>query len=221
MQDRKIRVVLADDHPFVRAGIRQFLERAPDVQIVGEASDGDEALRLIAQHNPDVVVLDLQMPRVSGVEVLRRLQAERPGTRVLVLTAYDDDPYVFAALRAGAKGYILKTAAPDELAHAVRVVYEGHSALDPSVTGRLVRQIGSPGPVENPADRLTGRELEVLKLAAHGLTNQAIGSQLGISERTVHSHLVNIFSKLGVSTRTEAAMKAVRLGWLSLEDTSD
>lgn len=211
-----IRVVLADDHPAVRAGIRQFLERDPAIQVVGEAGDGEEALMLVARHRPDVLVLDLRMPRLSGLEVIRRLRAEFPQVRVLVLTAYDDDPYVFAALRAGAHGYLLKTAAPDELIHGVRTVHARRTVLDPEVAGRVVEGLGRPEP-----ERLTERELEVLRLAARGLTNRAIGYRLGISERTVHTHLIHIFAKLGVSTRTEAVLRAIRLGWLSLEETAE
>ena len=145
-------------------------------------------------------------------------------TRFIVLTAYDDDPYIFAALRAGAKGYLLKTAGPDELARAIRMVNAGHSALDPAVTEKVVDRVGMSGKTGGTAlteaERLSARELEVLRLAATGRTNRAIGLELGISERTVHSHLMNIFAKLGVNTRTEASLKAVRLGWITLDDSA-
>ncbi len=219
MSAPRIRVLLADDHPAVRAGIRQFLERDPSIEVIAEAGNGEEALALIAQHRPDVVILDLRMPGLSGLEVLRQLRAEHPEIRVLVLTAYDDDPYIFAALRAGARGYLLKTAGPEELTRGIRMVHAGRSVLDPGVAERLVEELGRPE-VEGGPERLTERELEVLRLAARGLTNRAIGFQLGISERTVHSHMINIFAKLGVSTRTEAVLKALRLGWISLEDTT-
>ncbi|HXF70456.1 MAG TPA: response regulator transcription factor [Thermoflexus sp.] len=218
MSHPRIRVLLADDHPAVRTGIRQFLERDPAIEVVAEAGSGEEALALIARHRPDVVILDLRMPGLSGLEVLRRLRAEHPEVRVLVLTAYDDDPYIFAALRAGARGYLLKTAGPEDLIRGVRMVYAGRSVLDPTVAERLMEELGRPE-AEGEPERLTERELEVLRLAARGLTNRAIGFQLGISERTVHSHMINIFAKLGVSTRTEAVLKAIRLGWISLEDT--
>ena len=221
MDEHIIRVILADDHPTVRAGIRQFLERDPEIQVLAEANDGEEALALIARHRPDVAILDLQMPRLSGLDVIRRLRTELPQVRALVLTAYDDDPYIFAALRAGAKGYLLKTADPEELIRGIRLVYNGHSALDPGVAGRVVEHLGQANATpENEPERLSERELEVLKITARGLTNRAIGLQLGISDRTVHSHLMNIFGKLGVNTRTEATLKAIRLGWLSLEDTT-
>jgi DNA-binding NarL/FixJ family response regulator len=218
---RKIRVILADDHPAVRAGIRQFIERDPTIQVLAEAGDGAQALELIRLHRPDVVMLDLQMPNVSGLELIGQVRAEYPDTAVVVLTAYDDAPYIFAALRAGAKGYLLKTSGPDELARAIRCVHDGGSALDPCVANRVVESLGKPSaPVVPDPERLSARELEVLRLAAQGLTNRAIGYELKISERTVHSHLINIFEKLDVSTRTEAALKAVRLGWLSLSDTT-
>ncbi|GBD07851.1 Transcriptional regulatory protein DegU [Candidatus Thermoflexus japonica] len=220
MSAPRIRVLLADDHPAVRAGIRQFLERDPAIEVVAEAGNGEEALALIARHRPDIVLLDLRMPGLSGLEVLRRLRTEHPEVRALVLTAYDDDPYVFAALRAGARGYLLKTTSPDDLIRGVRMVYAGRSVLDPGVAERLVEEWGRPEAGGSP-ERLTERELEVLRLAARGLTNRAIGFQLGISERTVHSHLMNIFAKLGVNTRTEAVLKAIRLGWISLEDAAE
>jgi DNA-binding NarL/FixJ family response regulator len=161
------------------------------------------------------------MPKLSGLEMASKVRDEWPSVRVIILTAYDDDPYVSAALRAGAKGYLLKTTGPEELARAIRLVHAGHSALDPSVIQRAVEKLSRPGAtLEAAPERLSERELDVLRLAAQGKTNRVIGRQLGISERTVHSHLMNIFSKLNVNTRTEAALKAVRLGWLSLEDTS-
>jgi DNA-binding NarL/FixJ family response regulator len=218
---QQIRVILADDHPAVRAGIRQFMERDPGLAVLGEAEDGAQALELIRHHRPDVAVVDLQMPKLSGLEMASKVRDQWPSVRVIILTAYDDDPYVSAALRAGAKGYLLKTTGPEELARAIRLVHAGHSALDPSVIQRAVEKLSRPGAtLEAAPERLSERELDVLRLAAQGKTNRVIGRQLGISERTVHSHLMNIFSKLNVNTRTEAALKAVRLGWLSLEDTS-
>jgi DNA-binding NarL/FixJ family response regulator len=217
----KIRVILADDHPAVRAGIRQFVERDPSIEVLAEADDGAQALDLIRCHHPDVVMLDLQMPNVSGLELISRVRADYPDTALIVLTAYDDAPYIFAALRAGARGYLLKTSGPEELARAIHCVHDGGSALDPCVANQVVESLTRPpAPASPEAERLTARELEVLRLAAQGLTNRAIGHELKISERTVHSHLINIFEKLNVSTRTEAALKAVRLGWLSLSDTA-
>ncbi len=217
-----IRVVLADDHGVVRKGIRDFLEEAGDIEVVAEAADGEQALALVAEHRPDVLVLDIQMPKLSGVEVTRRVAAQCPGVRILVLTAYDDDPYVFALLRSGATGYILKTADSDELVRAVRTVAAGRSALAPEVAQKVVGQLagGTRSIGDEVVQALSQRELDVVRLASKGLTNRAIGLQLGISERTVQGHLANIYAKLHVNTRTEAVLKAVRLGWLVLDSTA-
>jgi len=214
-----IRVVLADDHPVVRQGIRDMIEEAGDIQVVAEAADGEEALAMVAAHRPDVVVLDVRMPKRSGVEVTRRVAEQYPGVRVLILTAYDDDPYVYALLKAGAAGYILKTADSDDLVRAVRLVAEGRPALAPEVAQKMVgRLAGGPRSVgDEVVQPLSDRELEVLQLAAKGLTNRGIGLSLSISDRTVQGHLANIYSKLHVNTRTEAVLKAVELGWLALD----
>jgi DNA-binding NarL/FixJ family response regulator len=209
-----IRVLLADDHAIVRAGIRQFLERAGDIQVVAEADDGEMAKDLIQQRHPDVAVLDIQMPRASGIEVTRWVRTNTPGVGVLILTAFDDDPYVMAVLQAGANGYILKTASPAELIKAVRDVNDGKSVLDPDVTHKLLSQLSHPREV-SPVEALTQREMEVLELVAKGFTNKAIGAQLGISDRTVQGHLAHIFDKLQAGSRTEAVMRAVSLGWIS------
>ena len=209
-----IRVLLADDHAIVRAGIRQLLEHSGDIQIVAEASDGEAAQALIQQHHPDVAVLDIQMPKASGIEVTRWVRAKMPDVGVLILTAYNEDPYVMAVLQAGANGYVLKTASPEDLIQAVHDVHEGKSVLDASITQKLMAHMfsGSKSPV---VEELTDRELEVLSLAAKGFTNKAIGVQLGISDRTVQGHLAHIFGKLQASSRTEAVMRAVSLGWIS------
>ncbi|MCK4316447.1 MAG: response regulator transcription factor [Anaerolineae bacterium] len=216
---KMIHVVLADDHAVVRKGIRQFLEEADDITVVAEASDGAEALRLVEAHQPDVAVLDIRMPEVTGVEATRRIKERFPQVRVLVLTAYDDDPYVFALLQAGADGYVLKTASGDELVRAVRTVHQGGTALSPEIAAKVVRQATSHRP-EGAADQvetLTTRELDVLRLAARGLTNRAIGHGLGISHRTVQGHLASIYGKLGVNSRTEAVTEALRRGWIVIE----
>lgn len=218
----RTRVILADDHAVVRKGIRDFLAEAGDIAVVAEAADGEEAVQLVAQHHPDVAVLDIQMPGVSGIEATRRIRAEYPDVGILILTAYDDDPYIFALLQAGANGYVLKTADSQELIRAVRAVARGESALDPTVAQRVVQRIASGHPTTHSAtevvEPLTERELDVLRLAAKGLTNRAIGLQLGISDRTVQGHLANVFAKLQVNSRTEAAMRAVKLGWLTLDE---
>ncbi|HIQ01964.1 MAG TPA: response regulator transcription factor [Anaerolineales bacterium] len=215
----KIRVLLADDHAVVRQGIRQFLEEAGDIEVVAEAGNGAEAVRLAEQHRPDIAVLDIRMPGVTGVEAARRIKAQIPQVRVLILTAYDDDPYIFALLQAGADGYILKTASGDELVRAVRTVHRGESALSPEVASKVVRQATARRPegAAGQVEPLTPRELDVLRLAAQGLTNRAIGHQLGISHRTVQGHLASIYGKLGVSSRTEAVTEAVRRGWIVIE----
>ncbi len=211
-----IRVLLADDHAVVRAGIRQFLEQDPEIEVVAEADDGLEAWAKIAQHRPDVVVLDIQMPGASGIEVTRRIRQHYRDMGVLILTAYDDDPYVMAVLQAGANGYVLKTASPASLTQAVHEVYEGQSALDPAIAHKLLQRITAEArhPEVQP---LTKRELEVLALAARGFTNKAIAAQLHISDRTVQGHLAHIFDKLQARSRTEAVMRAVSLGWLEIE----
>ncbi len=211
VNDRVIRVLLADDHRVVRAGIRQLLENAADIRVIAEAGDGEEAKVLIQEHHPDVVVVDIQMPKASGIEVARWVREHMPEVGVLILTAYDDDPYAMAVLRAGANGYILKTASAEDLIRAVQEVYEGKSVLDPLITRKLVSSFFSQAS-RMPLEALTEREEEVLRLAAKGYTNKAIGVQLGISDRTVQGHLARIFAKLQASSRTEAVMRAVALG---------
>ena len=211
---QQIRVLLADDHAVVRAGIRQFLDHAPDISVVAEADDGAMAQSLIAAEKPDVAVLDIQMPEATGIEVTRWVRASHPEVGVLVLTAYDDDPYVMAVLEAGANGYVLKTASPPEIIQAVRDVHEGKSALDPAVARKLMNQLASQRS-QPQVEPLTERELEVLALVAQGYTNKAIGLHLGISDRTVQGHLAKVYGKLDVNSRTEAVMRAVAEGWLA------
>ena len=216
-----IRVLLADDHAVVRAGIRQFLEHSGRIQVVAEADDGQKACDLIGKHNPDVVVLDIQMPEKSGIEVTHWIREHYPAMGVLILTAYDDEPYVRAVLRAGANGYVMKTSTPEEIAHAVEEIYEGKAVLDSSLTQKLMSSLGRGN--EESLESLTRREMEVLTLVGKGNTNKAIGLQLNISDRTVQNHLAHIFNKLQASSRTEAVMRAVSLGLLppDLADTMD
>jgi DNA-binding NarL/FixJ family response regulator len=213
-----IRVVLADDHAVVRKGIREFLEEQGDITVLAEAADGNSALTLIQDHAPDVAVLDIQMPGPNGIEVTRALRAAGSLVAILILTAYDDDPYIMAGIQAGANGYVLKSAAPDEIIRAVRAVHEGQSAVDPIVAAKLMAHVAAlrSVPPTLAAEPLTDRELEVLALVAKGLTNRAIGHQLGISDRTVQGHLANIYGKMGASSRTEAVMAAVKLGWIEV-----
>lgn len=213
MNNETIRVLLADDHAVVRAGIRQFLEHTDEINIIAEADDGETAKALIQTDPPDVAVLDIQMPKASGIEVTRWIRANYRQVGVLILTAFDDDPYVLAVLEAGANGYVLKTASPLEIIQAVKDVYAGKSALDPEITQKVMAHLigNKEAP---PVEELTERELEVLALAGRGFTNKAIGVQLSISDRTVQGHLARIFAKLSAASRTEAVMRAVSLGWL-------
>ncbi len=215
MQLMAIRVLLADDHAVVRKGVREFLEEEPDIIVVGEASDGlvavDQAVALV----PDVVVMDIAMPGLSGVEATKRIRRLVPQVRVLALTAYDDDPYIFGLLDAGVTGYVLKTAESREVVRAVRATAAGQAALDPSIAARILRRATHPSP---PLDALTERELAVLRLAARGLTNKQIGVELVISDRTVQNHLASTYTKLAVASRTEAVTVAMQRGLIQLRD---
>ena len=213
MNAAPIRVLIADDHAVVRAGIRQVLEHDQDIQVVAEAEDGLAAQASIEHHHPDVVVLDIQMPKASGIDVTRWVRSHYRDIGVLILTAYDEDPYVFAVLQAGANGYVLKTASPAEVIQAVRDVHGGKSVLDPAITQKVLAHLTHQHTAQ-VVETLSDREMEVLTLAGKGYTNKAIGLQLGISDRTVQGHLAKIFAKLQAASRTEAVMRAVSLGWL-------
>jgi DNA-binding NarL/FixJ family response regulator len=212
-------VVLADDHAVVRKGIREFLEEDPEIAIVAEASNGREALKLAVELRPDVAVLDIQMPEMTGIEATRGIKESAPGVRVLILTAYEDDPYIFALLRAGADGYLLKNADPDDLVRAVKATAAGGKVLAPDIAAKVVAHVttGKPAGASEQVEPLSERELDVLQLAGRGLTNKAIGLELGISDRTVQGHLANIYGKLAVASRTEAVTRALKLGWIILE----
>ena len=213
MSNMPIRVLLADDHAVVRAGIRMFFERAKDIEVVAEADDGEQAQAMILELHPDVAVLDIQMPKATGIEVTRWVRANARETGMLILTAYNDDPYVIAVLQAGANGYVLKTASPVEIIQAVRDVHEGKSAIQQSIAQKIIAMV-TQQKNEAPVEALTDREMEVLLALAKGFTNKAIATQLGISDRTVQGHIAHIFNKVGVSNRTEAVMRAVALGWV-------
>lgn len=214
-----IRVLLADDHAVVRKGIREFLDDDAELIVIAEAVNGQEAVHLAETLLPDVVVLDVQMPVMNGIDATREIKACLPGIRILILTAYDDEPYVFTLLRAGADGYILKNADSDEIVRAVKSVAGGGKVLDPTVAAKVVTQMttGKPAGASEQVEPLSDRELDVLRLAGQGLTNKAIGVALSISDRTVQGHLANIYGKLGVSSRTEAVTRALKLGWIFLD----
>jgi len=208
-----IRVILADDHAVVRQGIRQFLESAPDIQVVAEAKDGEQAVALIQHYQPDVAVLDIQMPKLSGIEVARQIRANRWPVGILILTSYDDDPFISAVLKVGANGYVLKTASPQEIICAVRDVRQGKSVLDATILPKVLALISQSRTIP-PVEPLTDRELEVLGEVARGFTNKVIGINLNISDRTVQGHIARIFEKLQANSRTEAVMRAISSGLL-------
>ncbi|MBA7628476.1 Transcriptional regulatory protein DegU [subsurface metagenome] len=215
----KIKVLLAEDHVIVREGTREFVQREPDMEVVGEAGDGEEAVKLATELQPDVVVMDIAMPKLNGIEATKRIKELYPSIAVLILTAYDYDQYIFALLEAGAAGYLLKGVRVRELIDAIRAVYAGESVLHPVIARRVIDRLVSPSPTETQTtEPLSEREIEVLKLAAKGISNKDIAEQLFLSPRTVQAHLGNIFNKLGVASRTEAILYGLRRGWLTLED---
>lgn len=208
-----ITVLLVDDHEMVRRGVRAFLETQPGIAVVAEAGGGEEAVRLAAEHAPDVALMDLIMPGMDGVEATRRLVARSPRTNVIMLTSYHDDEHIFPAIRAGALSYVLKEVGPDELAAAVRKAAEGEAVLHPRVAARVVRELhGARRDETNVFQELSDRELEVLKLIAEGMSNAEIAGRLYVSEKTVKSHVSNILGKLHLADRTQAAVYAWRQG---------
>jgi NarL family two-component system response regulator LiaR len=217
----KIKLLLAEDHRIVRESIRRFLERQPDLEVIGEAGDGEEAVRQTLELKPDVVIMDISMPKLNGIEATKRIKQSYPSTIVLVLTAYDYDQYIFALLEAGAAGYLLKDVSGQELIEAIRAVRRGDSVLHPIVARKLLNRFHKlkDGVSENSTVPLfTHVEIEVLKLAATGMSNKDIAENLSMSIRTAESHLGNVFNKLGVSSRTEAVVSALKKGIVTLED---
>jgi len=209
-----ISVLIADDHPFVRHGLRTYLETLEDMDVAGEAADGAEAVELAGRLLPDVVLMDLVMPELDGIEATRRIKAASPATKVIALTSFDDDEKVFPAIKAGAAGYLLKDVRPAELAEAVRKASRGEALLAPSVAAKLMQEVAGERPA---ASGLTDRELEVLRLIARGLPNKQIAQELVVSEKTVKTHVSNILAKLHLADRTQAALYAVREGLAQLD----
>jgi NarL family two-component system response regulator LiaR len=219
---RKIRILIADDHAVVREGTRRILEQEPDMEVVGEAGDGEEAVNLATSLKPDVAIVDVSMPKMDGIEATRRIKAACPSINVLILSAYDDDQFIFSLLEAGAAGYLLKSIRSRELLDAIRAVYSGESVLHPSIARKVLNRFVStsdrPTETKESLGVLSDREMEVLKLAAKGFSNQDIAEKLCLSIRTVQGHLGHIFNKLQVGSRTEAVVRALKEGWVTLDD---
>ena len=217
----KIKILIADDHAVVREGTRQILEQEADMEVVAEAADGEEAVKLVGSSKPDVTIIDIAMPKVDGVEATRQIKALHPEIAVLVLTAYDDDQFVFGLLEAGAAGYLLKSVRGRELVEAVRRIYAGESVLHPAIARKVLNRFAPAGgeQVKQASPQvLSEREMEVLRLATRGLSNQEIADDLCLSLRTIQAHLGHIFNKLQVSSRTEAVVRALKEGWVTLDD---
>jgi NarL family two-component system response regulator LiaR len=207
-----IRLLIADDHTLVRAGLCALISTEPGMEVVGEAADGVEAVLKARSLRPDIILLDLVMPRQGGIEAIAEIKAEDPEARILVLTSFADDDKVFPAIKAGALGYLLKDSSPQQLLQAIRDVHRGESALDPAIARKLIRELNQPPDLPRTEEPLTAREAEVLRLVAQGLSNQEIAERMVVSERTVRTHVSNILSKLHLANRTQAALYAVREG---------
>jgi two-component system, NarL family, response regulator LiaR len=212
-----IHILIADDHPIVREGLRALIATEPGMIVVGEAKDGDEAVFKARSLQPDVILLDLVMPRKDGLAAISEIIHNLPGARILVLTSFAEDELVFPAIKAGAMGYLLKDASPQELLEAIRTVYRGESSLHPAIARKVLREFTRPSDPPAKAESLTEREGEILLLVAQGLSNRAIAEQLVVSERTIRSHVSNILQKLHLNSRTQAALYALKEGWATLD----
>lgn len=219
-QMNKIKVIIADDHVLFREGTRNLIEQEKDIEVVGEASDGEEAVELVTKLRPHVALMDIAMPRVNGIEATRQIKASQPATAVLILTAYDNDQYIVALLEAGAAGYLLKNVSGKDLVNAIRAVYAGEAVLHPTIAQKVFSRFvaGRESGELALLTELSERETEILRLAAKGMSNQEIAGKLFLSRRTVQAHLANIFRKMDVGSRTEAVLQALRKGWLGLDD---
>jgi len=219
----KIKILIADDHAIVREGIRRIFEREQDMEVVAEASDGEEAVRLATGLIPDVAIIDISMPKLDGIETTKQIKALCRNINVLVLSAYDDDQFIFSLLEAGAAGYLLKDIRSTQLVDAIRAVYNGESVLHPSIARKVLDrfgQISRKPDKEKPLELLSEREMEVMKLVTRGLSNKDIADELCLSVRTVQGHMVNIFNKLNVSSRTEAVVHVLKEGWVTLDNVT-
>ena len=219
----KIKILIADDHAVVREGTRRILEQEKDLEVVAEAGDGEEAVRQATSLKPDVAIIDVAMPKLDGIEATKQIKSACPAITVLILSAYDDDQFVFSLLEAGAAGYLLKSVRGSELVNAVRAVQAGESVLHPSIARKVLNRFAriSREPKEKePSEILSEREMDVLRLVTKGLSNKDIADELCLSIRTVQGHLGNIFNKLQVGSRTEAVVRALKEGWVTIDDTS-
>ena len=213
-----IHVFVADDHPVVRTGLEALIDTEPGMEVVGTAADGEATVRRVLELKPDVILMDLKMPRKSGQEAIEAIKESDPEARILVLTSFGDDDSVFAAIKAGALGFLLKDSRPMELIHAIRNVHAGKSSLHPDIALKLVHELSNPSNLPPTEEPLTEREEEVVKLVAQGLSNQEIAERLSITERTVRAHVSSILSKLQLANRTQAALYALKEGLASLDD---
>jgi DNA-binding NarL/FixJ family response regulator len=216
-----IRVLIADDHALVREGTRRMLEQEVDMQVVGEAGDGEETVKLACELKPDVAIVDISMPKLDGIEATKQIKERCPSVTILILSAHDDDQFIFSLLEAGAAGYLLKSIRSRELVDAVRAVHAGESVLHPSIAKKVLNRFVSSGgkpQTAKPVDVLSDREKEIVRLATKGLSNADIAKELCLSVRTVQGHLGHIFNKLQVGSRTEAVVRALKEGWVTLDD---